>query len=637
LTTAYNDAAGRTEGAITLAGNLGGQTLTPGLYKSTSSLEISSGDLTLDAQGDANAVFIFQMASTLTTTVGRQVILSGGAQAANVVWQVGSSATLGTGSVFKGTILAMASITVTTSATVEGRLLARTAAVTLDSNDIRLPISALQPLTTYTATMTTAARDLAGNPLPADFSWTFTTGATLDTTRPIVTATVPANGATDVAISAKIALAFSEAMDPLTISSTTFTLKQGTTNVAGTVSYAGVTATFTPASALAPLTTYTALMTTGARDLAGNAPAIDFIWSFTTGANLDTTRPTVSATVPADAAAAVPINQTINATFSEPMDPLTINTASFRLIGPGGTLVTGTVTYAVSSRIATLNPVGNLAPNAVYIATITVGTRDLAGNALAANFVWSFTTAATTAGQAPVPLGSASTFAVLAASTVTSTGATTINGDLGLSPGTSVTGFPTVNGTIHAADAAAAQAQLDLTIAYNNAVGRTGAITLAGNLGGQTLTPGLYKSTSSLEISSGDLTLDAQGDVNAVFIFQMASTLTTTVGRQVFLSGGAQAANIVWQVGSSATLGTGSVFKGTILAMASITVTTGAIVEGRLLAQTGAVTLAPMSLEWQFRQASPPPHWPGKRPSPLDRPARSPSLRPRRSPALDRQ
>ena len=131
------------------------------------------------------------------------------------------------------------------------------------------------------------------------------------------------------------------------------------------------------------------------------------------------------------------------------------------------------------------------------------------------NFAWSFTTAATTAGQAPVALGSATTFAVLAGSTVTSTGATTVNGDLGVSPGTAVTGFPPgiVNGTIHVGDPAAAQAQLDLTTAYNDAAGRTvGAITVAGNLGGQTLTPGLYKSTSSLEISSGDLTLDAQGD-----------------------------------------------------------------------------------------------------------------------------
>src|SRR5438067_3512227 len=163
-----------------------------------------------------------------------------------------------------------------------------------------------------------------------------------------------------------------------------------------------------------------------------------------------------------------------------------------------------------------------------------------------------------------------------------------------LSAGTAVTVFPpgTVNGTIHAGDPAAAQAQLALTTAYNNAAGRTvGAILVAGNLGGLTLTPGLYTSTSSLEISSGDLTLDAQGNANAVFIFQMASTLTMTTGRQVILSGGAQAANIFWVVGSSATLGTGSVFEGNILALASITVTTGAAVEGRLLARTAAVTL----------------------------------------------
>jgi len=191
-------------------------------------------------------------------------------------------------------------------------------------------------------------------------------------------------------------------------------------------------------------------------------------------------------------------------------------------------------------------------------------------------------------------LGAAGVFAVLAASTVTNAGASVITGNLGLSPGISVTGFPpgVLIGTLHIADPTAAQAQLDLTAAYNDAAGRTlGAIALAGNLGGLTLAPGLYKSTSSLEISSGDLTLDAQGNANAVFIFEMASTLTTTTGRRVILAGGARAANIIWQVGSSATLGVNSVFKGNILAMASITVTTGASVEGRLLARTGAVTL----------------------------------------------
>jgi len=185
------------------------------------------------------------------------------------------------------------------------------------------------------------------------------------------------------------------------------------------------------------------------------------------------------------------------------------------------------------------------------------------------------------------------TYEILAGSTITNTGATRVTGDLGLSPGTAVTGFPpgVLVGTKHAGDAAAAQAQLALTVAYNNAAGTVGGIGLAGNLGGRTLAPGVYKSTSSLEISSGDLTLDAKGDPNAVFLFQMASTLVTTVGRKVILAGGAQAANIIWQVGSSATLGVNSVFKGNILAMASITVTTGASVEGRLLARTGAVTL----------------------------------------------
>src|SRR5688572_12347796 len=313
--------------------------------------------------------------------------------------------------------------------------------------------------------------------------------------------------------------------------------------------------------------------------------------SFTTAAASDTTAPTVSSTIPADAATDVAINQSLSTTFSEAMDSSTINATTFTL-NQGATPVAGTVTYIGTT--ATFAPASALAINTTYTATITTGVKDLAGNALASNSAWSFTTAASTSGETPVALGSASGFGVLAASTVTSTGGTTINGDLGLSPGTAVTGFPpgTVNGTMHVADAAAAQAQLDLTTAFNDAAGRTiDAITVAGNLGGQTLTPGLYKSTSSLEISSGDLTLDAQGNVNAVFIFQMGSTLTTTSGRQVILSGGAKAANIFWQVGSSATLGTTSVFKGTIMADQAITLTTGAALDGRALARIGAVTM----------------------------------------------
>lgn len=197
--------------------------------------------------------------------------------------------------------------------------------------------------------------------------------------------------------------------------------------------------------------------------------------------------------------------------------------------------------------------------------------------------------------MATVPTGTTSNLAVLAGSSVTSTGATVITGDLGLSPGTAVDGFPPgiLNGTLHINTDIATQAKLDLIAAYDNAAGRTSTdiVTLSGNIGGLTLTPGLYKSTSSLAISSGDLTFDAKGNAAAVFIIQIASTLTTTSGRQVILSGGALASNIFWQVGSSATFGTTSVFQGTVMAMESITFKTGAELQGKALARTGGVTL----------------------------------------------
>jgi hypothetical protein len=198
--------------------------------------------------------------------------------------------------------------------------------------------------------------------------------------------------------------------------------------------------------------------------------------------------------------------------------------------------------------------------------------------------------AAAQSGPASVFLGSAGTYAVLGASTVTSTGPTVINGDLGVWPGTAyVAGTPaaTVNGTVDAGDVIAQHAQASLLIAYNDAAGRsTDPVGVAGDLGGQTLAPGLYKSTSSLSIS-GTLTLHGDG----VYIFQVASALTVSSGASVVLSGGATAANVFWQVGSSATLGTTADFKGTIMALASVTLATGAKLNGRALALHAAVTL----------------------------------------------
>ena len=468
------------------------------------------------------------------------------------------------------------------------------------------PASGLLPNTTYTATVTAGAKNMYSEALiagPVPNPWTFTTALPPDTTAPMIILTNPVDGAPTVPVNQAVTATFSEAMDPATITTSTFTLMQGATPVAGTVTYSGTTATFTPTSALLFNTPYTAAVSTAAKDLAGNALIAGPVpnpWSFTTGAAPDITAPVIILTNPANGATGVALNSTINATFSEPMAPATINAVTFTLM-LGASPVAGTVTYNATNQIATFTPTANLALNATYTALVTTGATDLAGNALAAGPVpnpWSFTTALTAppTNQAAVALGEAGDLTVLAGTTVTNSGATTVNGDVGVSPGTTITGFPpgTVNGSQHLNDAVAVEAHNNLITAFNNAAGRTGAVIVAnGELGGLTLAPGIYASgISSFAITSSDLILDAQGNPNAVFIFQMpSSTLTVANNRRVILTGGASAANIFWQVGSTATLGTNSRFSGNILAAGTITLQSGAILQGRALTTGGAVIL----------------------------------------------
>ena len=424
-------------------------------------------------------------------------------------------------------------------------------------------------------------------------------GSSADTTMPTIVSTAPGDGAVEVSLNGKIAATFSEAMLPGSITAATFRLDTGGTPVAGTTAvYAevGKTAQLTPAANLAANTIYNATITVRAVDLANNPLAADFTWSFKTGMATDVVAPTVKSTNPASAAVNVFVNQSVNATFSEALDASTITALTMTLSGPGGVAVAGAVSYDAINHIATLKPNLDLAPDTLYGATLTTGIKDLAGNALATSDTWSFKTgSATPRNQEPVLLGSAGNFAILAFNTVTNVNnpGTRVVGDLGISPGAALVGFPpgVINGAKHLGDDIAKQAKADLLVAYNDAAGRLGAAVLPQNLSGLTFTPGLYKNSTSVQISAADLTLDALGDANAVFIFQMGSTLTTSPGTHVVLSGGAKAANVFWAVGTSATLGTNSIFKGTIIVASAITMNTGAALEGRVLARNAAVTL----------------------------------------------
>ena len=321
------------------------------------------------------------------------------------------------------------------------------------------------------------------------------------------------------------------------------------------------------------------------------------------------TPPTVTSTGPANLAINVPRNPLVTAVFSGAMTASTLNATTFSLKA-GTTVVPGVVTYVGTT--ATLVPTGTLASNTVYTATISTGAKDLAGTALAANKTWSFTTVASSiTGPAVVNLGTAGNYVILAKTGVSTTGAGSVLGDIGLSPAAAsfITGFSLiadpsnvfstssmVTGQIRAADYAPptptvlTTAVLDMQTAYTDAAGRVLPDFTelgAGNIDGMTLSAGLYKWGTGVTIPIG---VTLTGGVNDVWIFQIAQNLTVANGAIITLAGGAQAKNIFWQVAGQATLGTTSAFKGNILSQTLISFNTGATITGRALAQS-AVTL----------------------------------------------
>ena len=474
-----------------------------------------------------------------------------------------------------------------------------------DSTAVFTPTANLLPNTVYTATIKAGVKDTSGKNPISDYVWSFTTGAIPDTTKPTVTLTDPANSATGVTLNHLVVITFSEAMDLSTITTTTFTLKQGLTPVPGVVTYAGTKATFTPSNNLTPSKVYSGTITTEAKDIAGNALASNYAFSFTTGSGPDTTLPTVNSSDPFNNSTAVALNKVVAIIFSEAMDPLTITTSTFTL-KQGTISVPGAVAY--SGTTATFTPSSLLTASTIYTATITSGAKDLAGNALAGSTVWSFTTGTSASTLAAVNLGSAINYVILAKTAISNISTSAVTGDLGLSPAaasfitglslTDATGYATsaqVTGKVYAADQAAptpinlTTAVENMITAYNDAAGRPSPDFVelgTGNIGGMTLAPGLYKWTNTVTMPSN---ITISGGANDVWIFQIAGNLSVSNAVNITLVGGAQPKNIFWQVAGQATMGTTSHFEGIILCMTGINFQTGASMNGRALAQTAVV------------------------------------------------
>ncbi len=505
------------------------------------------------------------------------------------------------------------------------------------------PDVAFSPSTQYTATITTDVKDLAGNALAVAKVWNFTTAAILP---PTVAATSPENGDINVSTSLKnITAEFSVPMDLATLNSASFTLSKGNPAVfviGGQVTYVNKVAELTLPTVpdLDESTTYTATISTVATSTEGTALTSDYVWIFTTGLTPDTIRPEVNSTSPQNSDINVPITKLITATFNEAMIPSSITATIPETFSLKETLapsvnIAGIVTYSVINKIAAFKPTLDLTENTSYTATITTVAKDLAGNEMLNDYSWIFTTATTPIIPPElVALGLSSTYGIAATAGITNTPTsprTQIDGNIVLNPtaicdGVPVDGaggiglcgglntVPLINGTVVSKnppypDTTTAQNITDdlraayLSITPANMPGGT-AIAAGTTLGASTgnalvegdnlFYTGVYTSITSILIT-GDLTLDAQGDANATFVFQSASTIGTMPNARILLINGAKASNVYWQAGSAATLQTNTIWNGNILAYSDITMLNGASSCGRLFA--GAFTAGAFVLD----------------------------------------
>jgi ice-binding like protein/Big-like domain-containing protein len=435
---------------------------------------------------------------------------------------------------------------------------------------------------TYDVEVDASVTDLSGLGLEAGHAWSFTTEN--EAVSPTVMATVPLAAATNVGLVGPISATFSEEMAGATFDAATFLLTEAGVGIAGAVSYVSRTATFIPSEPLQVDAVHTATVKGSVTDSGGTALGVDWSWTFTT---LDG-KPTVIGSTPLSTAPYISINDKLRATFSAPMNAATLSSTTFT-VTQGETPVAGSVAYVLETSTATFTPSVAMAPGQPYTARISAAATDLNGRTLAPGFSWSFTT--TSCSMLPVALGAASSFALLGGGGVSDTESSFVIGNVGVSPASNISGFAagSIIGTTHANTQTAIDAQAAFGLAYADALGRDAgcAATLNPQLGGQTLTPGLYRSPMALS-NSGTLILDAQGDADAVFIFQ-GGGLTGLGGGGVQLVGGARAANVFWQLNASATLS--GDWVGTVMAMTSVSLQPATVLEGRALARNGLITL----------------------------------------------